>query len=161
MHKHRRELWKLMDNAFKDLNARADVYFTQKRKEREEKQKQWENRMLLRSGKMTSTIRKMKQENQDAVIYLKQLQGWLSTVRDNAATKEFRQTILDKIKNTEDQITSRNERMKEMEKALNEVKSKNQDKPQSAPNAVKAEEKKPEETTGSADATAVSESSEA
>jgi hypothetical protein len=161
MHKHRRELWKLMDNAFKDLNARADVYFTQKRKEREEKQKQWENRMLLRSGKMTSTIRKMKQENQDAVIYLKQLQGWLSTVRDNAATKEFRQTILDKIKNTEDQITSRNERMKEMEKALNEVKSKNHDKPQSAPNPVKAEEKKQEEISGSADATAVSETPEA
>ncbi len=139
MHKRRQELWNMLDKAFKDLNARADVYFNQKRQEQVQRNQDWKMRMEQKVTRMEFAMKSMKQENLDAQGYLSKLTDWLSTVRDNAATKEFRQTILDKIKGVEDQIAERVKRIEDIKATIRDINAKRREEDQKE--KAKAEEK--------------------
>jgi dGTP triphosphohydrolase len=91
--------------------------------------------------RMDFAMKALKQENVDAQSYLGKLTDWLSTVRDNAATKEFRQTILDKIKGVEDQIAERVKRVEDMKENIREINSKLREEAQKAAEAEEAKVK--------------------
>ena len=141
VHKKRQELWNLLDKGFKDLNERADKYFDQRRQEQVSRNKEWKMRVEQKVTRMDFAMKALKQENLDAQGYLGKLTDWLSTVRDNAATKEFRQTILDKIKGVEDQIAERVKRVEDMKENIREINSKLREEAQKAAEAEEAKVK--------------------
>lgn len=149
--RQRQELWKMMEDAYNELNERADKFFAGRKLEREQKDKDWANRQDDRLFKMEKLMKHLQQENLDDKGYISKMQDWLGTVRDNAATKEFRQTILDKIKVAEDKMTERNTRLADIKNDMKDVRQKlrefDERKKQDAEAAKKAKEEKAAEET--------------
>ncbi len=99
--RQRQELWKMLEIANNDLNERADKFFAQRKKEREQKEIDWLYRQKDRMMKMEKLVKHLQQENIDDKTNLGNMQDWLLKVRDAASTKELRDSILLKIKDAE------------------------------------------------------------
>ncbi|MEY2828944.1 MAG: hypothetical protein RIQ33_802 [Bacteroidota bacterium] len=144
--RQRQELWKMMEDAYNELNERADKFFAGRKLEREQKDKDWAYRQDDRLFKMEKLMKHLQQEDLDDKGYISKMQDWLGTVRDNAATKEFRQTILDKIKVAEDKMTERKTRLADIKNDMKEVRQKlrefDERKKQDAEAAKKLKEEK-------------------
>ena len=119
MPRQRQELWKLLEQTNIELNEKADKFFANRKTERDQKEKEWLNRQADRMFKMEKLVKHLQQENLDEKTNLSNMEDWLKKVRDNAATKEFRDSILEKI-NASNNATA--ERLKRIEDIKNELK---------------------------------------
>jgi len=122
--RQRQELWKLLETTNNDLNERADKFFANRKVEREQKEKEWLNRQADRMFKMEKLIKHLQQENIDEKTNLGNMEDWLNKVRDSAATKDFRQSILDKIESSKTASLERVKRIEDIKNELREIRKK-------------------------------------
>jgi hypothetical protein len=127
MHRHKQELWKLLDVSFKQINERADKYFEGRKVEREQKNTEWKTTQEQRIVKLNSVIKAINTGNLNDKEYLSKLQDWLGTIKNNNATIAFRQTIIDKITGVEAQMKERADKVADIKKTIQEINSKLRD----------------------------------
>ena len=122
--RQRQELWKMLEAANQNLNERADKFFANRKTEREQKEKEWLGRQQDRMVKMEKLVKHLQQENVDDRSNLGNMEDWLKKVRDNVATKDLRQSILDKIKVVNDTIAERTKRIEDIKLELKDMRQK-------------------------------------
>ena len=146
MPRQRQELWKMLEQTNIELNEKADKFFANRKVEREQKEKEWLNRQADRMFKMEKLIKHLQQENLDEKNNLSNMEDWLNKVRDNAATKDFRQSILDKIEASKKLTAERIKRIDDIKNELKDIRQKAREteekkKQEAAEEATKAAEK--------------------
>ncbi len=146
MPRQRQELWKMLEQTNIELNEKADKFFANRKVEREQKEKEWLNRQADRMFKMEKLVKHLQQENLDEKTNLGNMEDWLNKVRDNAATKEFRQSILDKIEASKKLTADRLKRIDDIKNELKDMRQKMREadekkKQEAAEDAAKAQEK--------------------
>ncbi len=137
--KMREELWRMFDDAFKDLSTRADAYFAQKRNERVEKEKGWRKNMEQKVVRLQMVIKTLEKANLDDRGYITKMDDWLSTIRENKNNVELRQGFMEKITTAQKQIDERLAKIKDIKKNIKEIEAKLREEPKSKTKKQKEE----------------------